>query len=328
VVVSQDIRPLHLATRHGLNIHQVRETWLRPKEVSEAEKKANKLQRELDAMKAREPQLSLHLSTSQPSVDVHRIKALAPEERQAIQETIIRQSPMPDQEHSGLTSIMGDYDHTLSERYAKWERNKVPHFARDYERKIELNYGQLKICFRIENTGKVPAESLLIRLTARGGWFNERYVLASPSGPSAPRPKRQSPMDIHIPRTLHDSIRSMAQPGRHEFVVLDDPKRSLEVQIACADFRHGLAHDYAVIGRADPHADEFRIDVIVTAANLYGEAKTSIVVPRNLKDSSVADLIDMSTMHFKHPPDIDGQLERAISANDFSAFEFDKFPDD
>jgi hypothetical protein len=169
VVVSQDIRPLHLATRHGLNIHQVRETWLRPKEVSEAEKKANKLQRELDAMKAREPQLSLHLSTSQPSVDVRRIKALAPEERQAIQETIIRQSPMPDQEHSGLTSIMGDYDHTLSERYAKWERNKVPHFARDYERKIELNYGQLKIRFRIENTGKVPAESLLIRLTARGG---------------------------------------------------------------------------------------------------------------------------------------------------------------
>lgn len=120
----------------------------------------------------------------------------------------------------------------------------------------------------------------------------------------------------------------MAQPRTHEFVVLDDPKRSLEVQIACADFRHGLAHDYAVIGRADPHADEFRIDVVVTAANLYGEANTSIVVPRNLKDCSVADLIDMSTMHFKHLPDIDGQLERAISASDFSAFEFDKFLDD
>lgn len=328
VVVSQDIRPLQLARSRGLKIHPVRETWLRPKEVSEAEKKATNLQRQLDAMRDREPQLSLHLSTSHHSVDVHRIKALSPDERRAIQETIVRLSPMPEQEHSGLTSIMGDYDHTLDRRYTKWESNKVPHFVRDYERKIELNYGQLKIRFRIENTGQVPADSLLVRLTATGGWFNERYVLASPSGPSAPRPKRQSLMNIHMPLTLHDSLRSMAQPGKHEFVVLDDPKRSQEVQIACADFRHGLAYEYAVIGWADPHADEFRIDAVVTAANLYGEAKTSIVVPRNLKDSSVENLIDTSTMCFKQPPDVYGHLEKAISANDLSAIEFDGSGDD
>jgi hypothetical protein len=327
VVVSQDIRPLHLARRHGLNIHQVSETWLRPKEVSEAEKKAANLQRQLDAMKNREPQFSLHLSTSQPSVDVHRIKALSPDERRAIQETIIRQSPMPEQEYSSLTSILGNYDHTLDERYTKWERSKVPHFVREYERKIELNYGQLKIRFRIENTGQVPAESLLIRLTATGGWFNEKYVLASPSGPAAPSPKQRSLMDSYMSRSWQDSIR-LAQPGKHEFVVLDDPERSPEVQIACADFRHGLTYDYAVIGRADPYADEFRIDAVVTAANLFGEAKTSIVVLRNLIDSSVADLIDMSTMRFKHPPDVDGHLAKAISASDFSAFEFDGSGDD
>lgn len=253
---------------------------------------------------------------------------MAPEERRAIQETIIRLSPMPKQVHSSLSSVIGDYDHTLDKRYTKWERNKVPDFVRDYERAIELNYGQLKIRFRIENKGKVPAESLLIRLTATGGWFNERYVIAGPSGPSAPRPKRWSPMDIHIPRTLHDSIRSMAQPGKHEFVVLDDPKRSLEVRIACVDFRHGMEYEYAVIGRADPHAVEFRIDAVVTAANLYGEAKTYIVVPKNLKDSSVTDLIDMSTMRFKQPPDMEGHLKKAISARDFSAFEFDGSQDD
>lgn len=328
VVVSQDIRPLYLARRHGLRIHQVGETWLRPREVSEAEKKAANLQRQLDAIKDREPQLALLLSTSQPSVDVHRIKPLSPDERQAIQETIIQLSPMPVQEHSGLTSIMGDYDHSLDERYAKWERNKVPHFVRDYERKIELNYGQLEIRFRIENTGQVPAESLLIRLTATGGWFNEKYVLATPLGPSAPRPQRRSFLDMQMPRTLHDSIRSVVQPGKHEFVVLAKPRRCIEVQIVCADFRHGLAHEYAVVGRADPHADEFRIYAVVTAANLYGEFKTSIVVPRTLNDSSVADLIDMSTMRFKQPPDVDGLLERAISASDFSAFEFEGSRDD
>lgn len=328
VVVSQDIRPLYLAKRHGLKIHQVSETWLRPKEVSEAEKKAANLQRQLEAIKDREPQFSLHLSTSQPSVVVHRIQALSPDERRAIQETIIRLSPMPKQEHSAFPSIMDDYDHTLNERYVTWARDTIPHYVRDCERKIELNYGQLKIRFRIENTGQVPAESLLIRLTATGGWFNERYVLATPSGPSAPRPKQRSLLDFHVPRTLHESIRSMAQPGKHEFVVLSDPKRSIEVQIACADFRHGLDYEYAVIGRADPYADEFRIDAVVTAANMYGEAETSIAVPRSVKDSSVADLIDMGTMRFKQPPDVVGHLEKAISASDFSAFEFDGAQDD
>lgn len=60
----------------------------------------------------------------------------------------------------------------------------------------------------------------------------------------------------------------------------------------------------------------------------YGEVKTSIVVPRNVKDSSVEDLIDMGTMRFKLMPDVDGHLEKAIRAKDFSAFEFDGSRDD
>lgn len=323
VVISQDIRPLHLARRHNLKIHQVGENWLRPKEVSESDKKAANIQRQIDAMKSRAPQLLPRVSLSQTAVDVHRVRQLSPDERRIIQETIIRLNPMPEQERSALYSLMSDYDPSLEERYTKWERNKVPHFVREYERKIELNFGQLEIRFRIENTGQVPAESLLIRLTAIGGWFNEKYVLASPSGPAAPRPRRNSLLGMHIPRSLHESIRSVAQSGKHEFVLLADPRRSTEVQIACADFRHGLAYEYAVVGRADPHADEFRIDAVVTAANLYGDVKTSIIVPKNIKDSSVADLIDMTTMRFKGRPHVDGLLEKAISASDFSAFEFE-----
>jgi hypothetical protein len=328
VVISQDIRPLHLARRHNLRIHQVGENWLRPKEVSESEKKAANFQRQINAMKSREPQLLPQLSTSQTTVDAYRVKQISPDERRIIQETIIRLSPMPEQERSAPYFLISDYDPSLEGRYTQWARSKVPHFIREYERKIELNFGQLKIRFWIENTGQVPAESLLIRLTATGGWFNEKYVLASPSGPSAPRPRRNSLIDIHFPRSQHESIRSVAQPGKHEFVLLEDPRRSTAVQIACADFRHGLAYEYTVVGRADPHAGEFRIDAIVTAANLYGEVKTSIVVPKNMKDSSVADLIDMTTMRFKKPPHVDSLLDRAISASDFSAFEFDGLRED
>ena len=325
VLVSQDIRPLQLARPHGLKLHQVSETWLRPKEVSEADKRAAKLQRELNEMKAREPQLSLHLSTTQPSVDVHRIRTLTNEERLAIQNAIVARGPRL--EPSGLSSIIGhyeDYDVTWEQRYTRWKYKKVPDFVRNYERKIELNYGQLEIRFQIKNTGMVPAESLLIRLTATGGWFNERWVVASPSGPAAPMPEQRSLMGIQMQRTWHDSIRSMAQPRKHEFVVLDDPKRSSEIQISCADFRHGLGYEYAVIGWADPFANDFRVDAVVTAANLYGEAKTSIVVARNVKYSSVEDLIDMSTMRFKQPTDVDGHVDDAIGKSNFKAFELDE----
>jgi predicted ribonuclease YlaK len=37
VVLSHDIRPLYLAQRHGLKIHQITDNWLRPKEISEAD---------------------------------------------------------------------------------------------------------------------------------------------------------------------------------------------------------------------------------------------------------------------------------------------------
>jgi hypothetical protein len=311
-----------VARRHNLRIHQVGENWLRPKEISESDKRAASLQRQIDAMKSREPLLLPQLSASQAEVDVYRVQQLSTEERRIIQETIVRLNPMPEQQRS-LYSIsrLGDFDHSLEERYAEWEHKKLPAFVREYERKLELNFGQLRIFFRIENSGQVPAESLLIRLTATGGWFNERYVLASPSGPVAPTPRHDTFLNLHSSRSIHDSIRSVAPAGKHEFVVLDAPKRSTEVQIACADFRHGLSYEYSVVSRADPQADELRIDAVVTAANLYGEVKTSIVVRKKIEDKAVADLIDLKTIAFKERPYVYVMLQQAD--RDFTNFEFD-----
>lgn len=55
VVISQDIRPLHHALQSGLRAHHVGENWLRPKERSEVEKRADALKREIDAMKSAQP---------------------------------------------------------------------------------------------------------------------------------------------------------------------------------------------------------------------------------------------------------------------------------
>jgi predicted ribonuclease YlaK len=87
VIVSQDIRPLHLAQQHGLTIFHIGENWLRPKEKSEAEKRADSLKREIDAIKSRQPKLALSYRTSKDTVSVHRIHDLSSQERKEIQNT-------------------------------------------------------------------------------------------------------------------------------------------------------------------------------------------------------------------------------------------------
>lgn len=318
VLVSQDIRPLHLAQQHGLSIFHIGENWLRPKEKSEAEKRADSLKREIDAIKSRQPKLALSYRTSKDTVSVHRIHDLSSQERKEIQDTIFRLHPMPVQERD-FTGI-NLYDYTLSDRYKRWEEKVIPQFMREYERKLELNFGHVEIVFRVENVGQVPAESLLIRLSAKGGWLNDRYVIAPPAGPKAP--KIRNP--LFSPSILHNSrFQPVMQPGKHEFVVQEVPKRSTEVHISCADFRHGYDYEYRMIGWADPHADEFKVEAVVTAANLYGEIKETIIIGKMVLENSVFDFVDSETLKFRQLPEIVELLSAAKDRQVVSDFEFD-----
>lgn len=322
IVVSQDIRPLSLARQHGLSIFHIGENWLRPKEKSEAEKRVDSLRREIDAIKSRHPKLELSFRASKDTVSVHRIHDLSPQERKAIQDTIVRLHPMPEQKRDfiGNYSLIGEHDHTLSERYKRWEEQVIPQFVREYERKLELNFGHIEIIFRIENVGQVPAESLLIHLSTKGGWLNDRYVIASPAGPNAPSVRNS----LFSPPLFRDHrFRAVAQPGKHEFVVHEVPVHSSEVHISCADFRHGYDYEYRMVGWVDPRADEFHVEAVVTSANLYGEIKERVTVGKTILERSVFDLVDPETLKFRQSPEIVELLSAAKTGHDFLAFEFD-----
>jgi len=322
VVVSQDIRPLHLAKQHGLRTHHIGENWLRPKEISESEKKAASLKREIDAMKSREPNLSLSFKNDTDSVVTHRIHNLSDTERQEFQNTIFLLNPMPEQPRDPLGlggTLFNGFDHTLFDRHQRWQEKVIPEFTRNFERKMELNFGQIEITFRIENIGQVPAESLLIRLVASGGWINDRYVLASPCGPHAPRIRQRS----LLPNFHNQFIRPTSPVGKHEFTVLAPPKRSNEVQISCSDFRHGYDFVYKMIAWVDPWADTFELSAIVTATNLYGSVQDVMIIEKTVIESSASDLLFADSMKFKQPPTSLALLVATNGARDFSKFEFD-----
>lgn len=323
MVVSQDIRPLHLARQHGLRAYHIGENWLRPKEISESDKRAASLQREIDAMKNRQPKLKLSFRANKEVVSVHRVHPLSSLERKEIQDTIVQLQPMPEQKQdlNVICDPFGGHDYSLTERYRRWEKQIIPQFVREYEHKLELNFGQVEIFFRVENIGQVPAESLLIRLSAQGGWLNERYVLAIAAGPGAPKVRQSS--HLRLPNMHLQSVRPNVQPGKHELVVQERPKRSTEIQITCADFRHGHNYEYRLIGWVDPRADDFRVEAVVTAANLYGEAREILAVGKMVIESSVYDLVDLENLKFRQPPEIVDFLTAAVRKNDLSDFEFD-----
>lgn len=322
VVVSQDIRPLHLAKQHGLRTHHIGDNWLRPKEISESEKKAAALKRELDAMKSREPSLSLSFKTDADSVITHRVRDLTDTERKDFHNTILSLNPMPEQSRDPLGlggTLFSGYDHTLSDRYQRWQDKVIPEFMRNFERKVELNFGQIEITFRIENTGQVPAESLLIRLVASGGWLNDRYVLASPRGPHAPCIRERS----LLPNFHNHFNRTITPVGKHEFTVIEPPKRSNEVQISCSDFRHGYDFEFKMIAWVDPRADKFEVNAIVTATNLYGNIQDAMTVEKTVIDSSASDLLFADSLKFKQQPKSIALLIAAQEERDYSKFEFD-----
>jgi hypothetical protein len=321
--VSHDIRPLHLARGHGLRVYHIGEQWLRPKEISESEKKAASLQREIDAMKSRQPKLTLSLEAKKDVVSVHLVHALSSLEREEIQDAIVRLHPMPEQTRNlqVISNPFGGHDYSLAERYRRWENHIVPKFVNEYERKLELNFGHAEILFRLENIGQVTAESLLIHLTAHGGWLNERYILAPAAGPGAPKVRENS--HLRLPSMHVPNFRSMVQPGRHEFIVQQEPKRSTVVEISCADFRHGHNYQYRVIGWVDPRANEFRVDAVVTAANLYGEVTETLTVAKTVIESSVHELVDPETLMFRQRLEIVDLLTDAAKNSDLADFEFD-----
>jgi hypothetical protein len=320
VVVSQDIRPLHLARQRGLRAHHVGENWLRPKERSEAEKRTDALKREIEAMKSGQPVLTLSFRTDRDTVPVHRIRDLSERERNAIVDTIVRLNPIPEQSRD-ITAFgaLSGYDHSLTDRYRRWESQVIPKFAEEYERKLELNFGHVEIAFRIENAGKVPAESLLVRLSAQGGFLNGRYVVASPAGPRPPAIRHLVPHFFN-----HRDFSPAISPGKHEFAVLEEPERSSVVEIACEDFRHGYDYEYRVIGWIDPRAEtNFRLEATVTAANLYGEVRETLSIGKTVTESQVGDLVDTDTMRFRRLPGIVSRMSDKESPLSHDNLEFD-----
>lgn len=320
VLVSHDIRPLGLARSNGLRAFHIKDEWLRPKEISPAEKKVKQLDKRIAELEASEPilELAIDCEIAQP-VDVYWVEQLTEKERSEIESKIIDMHSMKHIEENPLV-FGGARKYEYERDYEKYKRKSVPSFVSDYERKVELAFGQFLINVRFSNSGVVRADSLVLKIAVQGGWINDKFVVASPSGPIPPSPKN----GLEIPFPLQN-IRPLRQIGRHQVELVESPNRSNTATLNCEDFRHGMADSFKCVVWCDPRDGvQLSISVVATAANLHGEKKTELKIDKRIRRARVDELLNLETMKFKKPLELADILSNAIKNNDFSDIEWEK----
>ena len=320
VVISHDIRPLGLARNLGVRVHHVSDKWLRPKEISPAEKKVAQQAKRITELEGSEPtiELSIECEAVQP-VEVYWVDDLNECERRDIEYKILDMHPMKQVDSNDLIiGFSGKYEY--EREYGQYERKTVPDFVSNYERKIELAFGQIPITIRFSNCGNVRADSLVLKIAVEGGWINDKFVFACPAGPTPPYPQSVLPNLMAF-----QQHRPAPQVGRHQVELIESPDRSSMATLNCEDFRHGITDYFRCIAWCNPRTgDHLTITASATAANLHGEKKAVLKVNKLVRKARVEDLLNLEDLHFKKPPAIAKVLAVAAKTKDFGDIEWDK----
>ena len=301
MIVSHDLKPISFAAHYSIKRLHVSDNWLRQTEPSRADKEVQRLKSQLSEYLAKEPQfeITIEMLDGEP-LSVVRIEDLTDAERTDIGGKIVAGHPEQHQDrHPSLMFGIGSYDHSYSDRYKAYRR-RIPLFMMDYALRLERVFNQARFRIALVNTGKMQAENLLVEVSVSGGWLHDRYVYASPLGPTAPRP-RTGPLH-HFPSLDHRLI--PPRVGRHEFAFKDAPNWQPSFSVTCEDFRHGADWTFDGIMGIDPRESDTTIAVDVTASNFRGKARMQKAVERNLELVHVSKLVDLNSLRITVPTPI------------------------
>lgn len=269
ILVSHDIKPIALASNYDLETCHVSNNWLRPTEPSPHDKEMQRLKSKVVDYEAKEPafEITIKMIDAEP-VKIARIEDLTDAERRQMEGKIVADHPKVSQSICPFAISSLNLDDSYSGRYEKY-RERVHMFMENYSERLERLFNQARVAIRVENTGKLQAENVVIEVSVSSGWLHDRFVWVSPRGPNAPKPRNDALLNI-------SRLRSMAIPprvGRHEFDFKDSPRWTSSFSVTCEDFRHEEHWGYDAIVGVDARAQGTKIVVSVTAANFRGKAR-------------------------------------------------------
>ena len=317
VFISQDLKPISMASRHGLRVKHVPDTWIRRPEPTKAEKEAARLKEEVTELKKNEPKLEVCIKPLVDSpVHLYRVKPLSSAEQSNLARSIISRNPKPNlSPFEGVLML----DYTLSDRWKKYEVEKVPAFAASFHTRLELYFCQIPVEIFVSNLGSVRADNLIVHIAISGGWLNDKPI----SVLHEPLPPRERSGIANLHRQIQ-AASALYKPGKHEVHFSEPLKRKSETEIHCEDFRHGHVWSFKCALWLDPHfSGDCVLSATATAANMHGKKSAHIKISKDVSEVNHADLIDPTTGADINMPHIGVLIKDAIVRKKYKEIEYD-----
>lgn len=273
-LLSHDMRPRDGAITHGLGAVKLPEHWLRTPEPSPDERDRARLERELRVLR-----------TEQPTIEV-RVEAITPlpwrklmvepasdEQREAIQNAILRKAPRQDMEGPLVLSSM-THDYSFDDRKSKWRERLVAKDLPAMHLGLQRLHAQHRVRITIENVGPITAEGLSLEVRSGNTELHSRPYYVMVFGKPAP-----------YPRSFHDPLRNMDFGGlgpisrQEPFAFYIEEKGPGPAIIwSCSSFRQEKCFEVelsvelgtSTIGKA-------QIEAVVTARNMKGDVRAQLL---------------------------------------------------
>ncbi|NIZ13057.1 PIN domain-containing protein [Phaeobacter sp. HF9A] len=320
--VSQDINPIGMATRHGLKVKRLPESWLRAAEPSPDQRKISKLEEQVRVLKATEPDLEVlvNFSSGEPFVHV-AVPDLTPEQKQELQQVIIDENPRVSEGQRGMLTAALNYDHEYNGKYKRWQNKTVPNFAKSLSNDINLMWAQTPISFELRNNGAVQAEDLVLNVKVVNGTISDRWNIV-PVYPPAPRPDPNRLFSgMHNYTSLSD-VRTL-NIGRHEMCFYNDADGGDSFEVHCQDFRHGRSWVFDAILTAEPTtSDDVVLIIDITASNMRGSTQKVFKLSHAVCSKELSSIYDIRGLGFVADLPMKEELKQFDEDHDFSRFNF------
>lgn len=291
-MLSYDTRPRAAAIRHGLSAAKPPETWMLAPEPSPAEKETMRLKQRIAELSASRPEfiVSLRDADTLPA-KVLRVEAIDPQTRPYVTRFWLEKNPP-------IGGGMMDFDFGYDDRYDAFE-TAMERYPEALPLALQTMHGQRRLLLTVENTGHVAGEHVEVEVRTSNGSMFERLQLKRVLPPKAP--EREA--GVSSLRHTFPSMPTSFVGSRIDVVFDGDTDGTNAIRYSCEDFRQRRVWEGEFFLALDPDGPApATIDVVVTARNLSGRVETGLVLPFEVEDKVVEDLIDLSTMELKVGP--------------------------
>ena len=322
-LVSNDVKPVWLASQNGLQAIHASDAWLRPKEPSPHDKEVQKLKQRVAELEKQEPALDAEIEIDTKDHISYAVHPLSPSEQHDLVKSILARKPRPHAQRRGLHEFAlpaWTESRVTEESYQQFESKAVPDFVAKFPDLVEWALGQVPVNIRIRNSGPLRAENLIVKVSISSGWINADPIWIPLRGPS---PK--------VTRALYDQSHLMnfreigAQVGRHDMDFVVKPKMGKQMEVHCQDFTCQTEWVFQGVLFLDPHTDGVtHISLRMTAANMHGSVEKKIMVTHQPVPVKASDVVDVLTGHPTVSSRVQELIKERLQAEDFNAVEIYK----